>query len=148
MIKGIPDRKFYIVFRSADYKGMPRSWRCLYQAFYLFKESGWEHIDIFYEDQAGQSVFFGVAPWQIGIFESGLTLKEMLIKLRGSTTACIEVTSLTRSDNYLPRGMISCTTVVKAMLGLRGVFLNKPKQIFNVLKKKGGIVLWEPRHYQ
>ena len=145
MIKGIPDRIFYVVFRKADYKDMPIFWRYFLQALFFFKRSGWEHVDIFFEDQAGQVIFIGVAPWQIGILETGLTLKETLTKLRGTTTACVEIVSNTRYDSYLPRGILSCSSVVKAILGVRGGFLCRPKHIFNVLKEKGGTILWQPQ---
>lgn len=143
MIKGIPDRPYYLLFSRADYSNMSGCWPVFLKLFLRGKHRDWSHIELFYVDHVGKVTVIAMTPWQVSIGETGLTLNETLKKLKKTSTACVEFVSQTKRDSFQMRGILSCVSIAKAILGLRGMFVIKPKHIYKLVKRKGGKVLWQ-----
>ncbi len=62
--------------------------------------------------------------------------------MHGEPTGVVQrVTAMRRSRTpMVPFGLKTCVTVAKAVVGIRNAFVLTPKQLFNYVEKRGGVV--------
>lgn len=148
MISGIPDRKFYVLFRKYDPEVMPFWWRIIFDLFIGRSKKKWGHVDIFFPYQEGVVTIIS-SPWQIGIRTNDMHIGDYLKLLKKhNQSACIAITSDTTSDTNFARGFLHlhCVSIVKSILGERGWYYH-PQTLFKKLSNKGKI-LWQQQQSQ
>ena len=143
MILGIKDKEYYILFREYAPQGMPWTWR-LALRFLIGKHREFAHVDIFRRVDETQTLQIMSSPWQISVEIIEVPIELLMGSFReGGATACVRMMSRTEKDNYKWRGFIQCTSVAKAILGLRGTTKVTPKNLYDLAIKNGGVVLWD-----
>lgn len=138
------DKFVYILFRKYSPHNIPGLWRLIF-FFTSGPKREYGHVDLVMSYGDEQTAIVMAAPWGINIDLLPLSLDSYLNKAEKTedSKACVEIKSIRALDNFLPRGAITCVSVIKALLRIRGFFVITPYQLYKRLKKLGGVVLWE-----
>lgn len=150
MLVGNEDRYYYVLFSRYSPERSTFFWRLVNFCF-CFRHPSLAHVDLALPVGGDRTLILTSSPWQICplVYEKSIEdYLEEALKNIPDMRACIKFKSVTQSDNYRARGIITCISFVKAVLGLRGFFLVTPYQLFKKLKKMGGTVLCQPQQYQ
>ena len=112
----------------------------------MWRHKSFGHVDIFFEAEDGTVILVNASPWQMGVMHIDKPLGVYLELLKAgsrSNHCCLKMKSSTEEDNEHQRGAVNCVSIVKAILGLRGVFIITPYQLFKLIKRKGGQTIWQ-----
>jgi len=142
MIKNIPDRDYYIIFRRHKW-GEPTWLWSLMIWFLVWRHRDYGHMDVLWEEEENLIVGMSTSPWQIGIQMAVSDLEVELRKYKHiDATGIIKFRSITEKDNKRQRGLINCVTCTKALLGVRNPFVISPYGLYRKLLKLGGKQIW------
>lgn len=138
------DQFYYLLFRKYDSRNLPLFWKVVF-FFTSGPNEEFGHVDLIASCGDDKTIVVVCAPWAMDIELKDVPIDDYLGLLKKSeeSKACVEMKSAKSSDNFLPRGAITCVSVAKALMGIRGFLAITPYQLFKKLKKTGGNVLWE-----
>lgn len=134
----------YVVFTGAEHR---RWWR-------IFTRRGWRHCFVIipaYYPQAGLgAVAYSqiINPWvecirSDVVFQSPRAVSEAF--LRDGATCVIAIPIDQKfTGRYVPRGLLTCVSLIKALLGINAWQIVTPEQLASWLLRHGGELLEKP----
>lgn len=125
----ITERKYFVIFDKR--RGAPRFW-------HMFTSRDFDHVWLLCQIN-GITVSIQPTSKECDINIWFYTLHEVLESLSKDVTAILEYdTSYKNLKGYIPRGIMSCVSLCKYLLGVGG-FTFTPYRLYKQLKRLGAI---------
>lgn len=124
-IDGISDERTakYLLVYQASHEDAP------WWAFMVDKSIG--HVEVWWE--IGGGYYTAVRPYHHYL---------VVDIMQGPPTGTVQEVLATRASDFpmFPAGLKTCVSIAKAMLGIRSIRVLTPRQLFNYIEQRDGIV--------
>jgi hypothetical protein len=122
-------QQWYVVFQK---RPVPLS-----RFIHLFLKREFGHCFLVREISEDKIITINPLMWGVAVQVLGMKLEDYLLSVGPDSTAILGLTAdYRRMSNYIPRGLYTCVTLCKSVLGLSGLFVTPFKLYKCIIKKQ------------